>query len=99
MNRRINGVTTLTLVQRLAAPLTLTREHNCGAEIAILATSFRRLFDRSFFTEYALLFPMNLGRFLFLCARALLFQECPDGVVQEDAFKDIYAKFFPHGSE
>lgn len=25
-------------------------------------------------------------------------QECPDGVVQEDAFKDIYAKFFPHGN-
>ncbi|XP_026286033.1 Kv channel-interacting protein 1 isoform X2 [Frankliniella occidentalis] len=25
-------------------------------------------------------------------------QECPEGVVQEDAFKDIYAKFFPHGN-
>nr|XP_045605020.1 calsenilin-like isoform X4 [Procambarus clarkii] len=24
-------------------------------------------------------------------------QECPEGVVQEDAFKEIYAKFFPHG--
>lgn len=27
------------------------------------------------------------------------FQECPEGVVQEDCFKEIYAKFFPHGSE
>lgn len=26
-------------------------------------------------------------------------QECPEGVVQEDCFKEIYAKFFPHGSE
>uniref|UniRef100_A0A8D8LSE4 Kv channel-interacting protein 1 n=2 Tax=Cacopsylla melanoneura TaxID=428564 RepID=A0A8D8LSE4_9HEMI len=25
-------------------------------------------------------------------------QECPEGVVHEDAFKDIYAKFFPHGN-
>ncbi|XP_046688472.1 Kv channel-interacting protein 1 [Homalodisca vitripennis] len=25
-------------------------------------------------------------------------QECPEGVVCEDAFKDIYAKFFPHGN-
>ncbi|XP_069188618.1 calsenilin isoform X2 [Procambarus clarkii] len=25
-------------------------------------------------------------------------QECPEGVVQEDAFKEIYAKFFPHGN-
>nr|XP_053639714.1 Kv channel-interacting protein 1-like [Cherax quadricarinatus] len=24
--------------------------------------------------------------------------ECPEGVVQEDAFKEIYAKFFPHGN-
>ncbi|XP_039453261.1 Kv channel-interacting protein 1 [Culex pipiens pallens] len=24
--------------------------------------------------------------------------ECPDGVVHEDSFKDIYAKFFPHGN-
>lgn len=29
----------------------------------------------------------------------ILFQECPEGVVQEDCFKDIYAKFFPHGSK
>ncbi|KAG5306392.1 KCIP1 protein, partial [Pseudoatta argentina] len=28
----------------------------------------------------------------------LLFQECPEGVVHEDSFKDIYAKFFPHGN-
>jgi hypothetical protein len=28
-----------------------------------------------------------------------LLQECPEGVVHEDSFKDIYAKFFPHGSE
>ncbi|XP_017763452.1 PREDICTED: Kv channel-interacting protein 1 [Eufriesea mexicana] len=25
-------------------------------------------------------------------------QECPEGVVHEDLFKDIYAKFFPHGN-
>lgn len=25
-------------------------------------------------------------------------QECPEGVVQEDAFRDIYSKFFPHGN-
>nr|CAD7260890.1 unnamed protein product [Timema shepardi] len=25
-------------------------------------------------------------------------KECPEGVVHEDSFKDIYAKFFPHGS-
>ncbi|KAH0560290.1 Kv channel-interacting protein 2 isoform X1 [Cotesia glomerata] len=25
-------------------------------------------------------------------------QECPEGVVQEESFKDIYAKFFPHGN-
>ncbi|CAF4939920.1 unnamed protein product [Pieris macdunnoughi] len=25
-------------------------------------------------------------------------QECPDGVVHEESFKDIYAKFFPHGN-
>ncbi|OAD52962.1 Kv channel-interacting protein 1 [Eufriesea mexicana] len=24
--------------------------------------------------------------------------ECPEGVVHEDLFKDIYAKFFPHGN-
>ncbi|GFG32753.1 hypothetical protein Cfor_03655, partial [Coptotermes formosanus] len=24
--------------------------------------------------------------------------ECPEGVVHEDSFKDIYAKFFPHGN-
>ncbi|KAK3925422.1 Kv channel-interacting protein 1, partial [Frankliniella fusca] len=30
--------------------------------------------------------------------RFLLRLECPEGVVQEDAFKDIYAKFFPHGN-
>ncbi|CAH0385528.1 unnamed protein product [Bemisia tabaci] len=24
--------------------------------------------------------------------------ECPGGLVHEDAFKDIYAKFFPHGN-
>ncbi|CAH0698618.1 unnamed protein product [Spodoptera exigua] len=24
--------------------------------------------------------------------------ECPEGVVQEESFKDIYAKFFPHGN-
>ncbi|CAH0730353.1 unnamed protein product, partial [Brenthis ino] len=24
--------------------------------------------------------------------------ECPEGVVHEDSFKDIYAKFFPHGT-
>ena len=28
-----------------------------------------------------------------------IFQECPGGIVQEDLFKEIYAKFFPHGSE
>ncbi len=27
-----------------------------------------------------------------------MFQECPGGIVQEDTFKEIYAKFFPHGS-
>lgn len=26
-------------------------------------------------------------------------KECPEGVVHEDCFKDIYAKFFPHGSK
>lgn len=26
-------------------------------------------------------------------------QDCPEGVVHETAFKDIYAKFFPHGSK
>ncbi|KAF9411860.1 hypothetical protein HW555_009465 [Spodoptera exigua] len=25
-------------------------------------------------------------------------RECPEGVVQEESFKDIYAKFFPHGN-
>lgn len=25
-------------------------------------------------------------------------QECPGGIVQEDTFKEIYAKFFPHGN-
>ncbi|KAL1491746.1 hypothetical protein ABEB36_012296 [Hypothenemus hampei] len=24
--------------------------------------------------------------------------ECPEGVVHEDSFKDIYSKFFPHGN-
>ncbi|XP_031639165.1 Kv channel-interacting protein 1-like, partial [Contarinia nasturtii] len=24
--------------------------------------------------------------------------ECPEGIVHEDCFKDIYAKFFPHGN-
>ena len=28
-----------------------------------------------------------------------LFQECPGGIVQEETFKEIYAKFFPHGSK
>ncbi|CAH2216116.1 jg3676 [Pararge aegeria aegeria] len=26
------------------------------------------------------------------------YRECPEGVVHEDSFKDIYAKFFPHGN-
>ncbi|XP_055908637.1 uncharacterized protein LOC129943158 isoform X4 [Eupeodes corollae] len=26
-------------------------------------------------------------------------KECPEGVVHEECFKDIYAKFFPHGSK
>ncbi|CAB0036324.1 unnamed protein product [Trichogramma brassicae] len=26
------------------------------------------------------------------------FYECPEGVVHEDSFKDIYAKYFPHGN-
>lgn len=26
-------------------------------------------------------------------------QECPEGVVLEEAFKDVYQKFFPHGSK
>lgn len=30
---------------------------------------------------------------------ALPFQKCPEGVVHEDLFKDIYSKFFPHGSK
>ncbi|KAJ8705453.1 hypothetical protein PYW08_012499 [Mythimna loreyi] len=30
------------------------------------------------------------------CPHAL--GECPEGVVQEESFKDIYAKFFPHGN-
>ncbi|KAK6635797.1 hypothetical protein RUM44_001051 [Polyplax serrata] len=25
-------------------------------------------------------------------------QECPEGVVLEEAFKDVYQKFFPHGN-
>ncbi|XP_017461757.1 PREDICTED: Kv channel-interacting protein 1-like, partial [Rhagoletis zephyria] len=25
--------------------------------------------------------------------------ECPEGVVHEECFKEIYAKFFPHGSK
>ncbi|XP_014213046.1 Kv channel-interacting protein 1 [Copidosoma floridanum] len=25
-------------------------------------------------------------------------QECPEGLVHEESFKDIYAKFFPHGN-
>lgn len=25
-------------------------------------------------------------------------QKCPEGVVHEDLFKDIYSKFFPHGN-
>lgn len=29
----------------------------------------------------------------------VLQQECPEGVVHEECFKDIYAKFFPHGSK
>lgn len=30
---------------------------------------------------------------------ALVQAECPEGVVHENSFKDIYAKFFPHGSK
>lgn len=30
---------------------------------------------------------------------SILLQDCPEGVVHETAFKDIYAKFFPHGSK
>ena len=26
-------------------------------------------------------------------------QECPNGAVNEDTFKEIYEKFFPHGSK
>lgn len=36
---------------------------------------------------------------VFLKGSYFLLQECPEGVVCEDAFKDIYAKFFPHGSK
>ena len=28
-----------------------------------------------------------------------LLQECPGGIVQEETFKEIYGKFFPHGSK
>ena len=31
--------------------------------------------------------------FLFSC------QECPDGIVHEENFREIYGKFFPHGSK
>lgn len=34
-----------------------------------------------------------------LCISRRKMQECPEGVVLEDSFKDIYAKFFPHGSK
>ncbi|XP_044735565.1 Kv channel-interacting protein 1 isoform X1 [Chrysoperla carnea] len=30
--------------------------------------------------------------------KTYILEECPDGVVHEDCFKDIYAKFFPHGN-
>lgn len=32
-------------------------------------------------------------------ASFLMFQDCPEGLVHETAFRDIYAKFFPHGSK
>lgn len=35
----------------------------------------------------------------FVCLFPAKSQECPEGVVHEDCFKDIYAKFFPHGSK
>ena len=39
--------------------------------------------------------------FLLYCNLKFLifFQECPGGIVQEETFKEIYAKFFPHGSK
>ena len=39
--------------------------------------------------------------FLLYCNLEFLifFQECPGGIVQEETFKEIYAKFFPHGSK
>ena len=40
--------------------------------------------------------PVPFSRFLFNDDTKA---ECPEGVVHENSFKDIYAKFFPHGSE
>lgn len=37
--------------------------------------------------------------FIEISLRFAFSQECPEGVVHEDCFKDIYAKFFPHGSK
>lgn len=43
------------------------------------------------------------SEWLFVCSTFYFFfhciQECPEGLVHEDCFKDIYAKFFPHGSK
>lgn len=41
----------------------------------------------------------SLKAFIFFYLILIYIQECPEGIVHEDGFKDIYSKFFPHGSE
>lgn len=67
-----------------------------------------RVMYRGFKTVRKLIRKARMGRCSFhlphtnhfrLFRLQLFRQECPEGVVHEDCFKDIYAKFFPHGSK
>lgn len=52
--------------------------------------------NRRFPTE---IFSCGKNNFAFLKYFLFVLQECPEGVVLEEAFKDVYQKFFPHGSK
>ncbi|KAF7286212.1 hypothetical protein GWI33_006900 [Rhynchophorus ferrugineus] len=39
----------------------------------------------------------NLKHEIFIMMKWIM-MECPEGVVHEDSFKEIYSKFFPHGN-
>ena len=89
--------------------------NNIGADIltAVAARSElnnkRRLIDlqellvKTQFTKEEIMMMYRgfkqVNRWKILQAASLIFQECPNGSVNEDTFREIYEKFFPYGGK